>query len=149
MRITRFIFVFIISTYFCFSMAFAFYTHGPISAGIDYEDMEIYPPKIECDEPVVKGDPNNSECLAKVSARLTYAFTEDQELKAILLFYNIFNEIMGEAEIKEILRWKEDHVDFADFIYIYPEYNFHAVKNSHHIEWEIHRQDKDESMEKK
>ncbi|MBW2364271.1 MAG: hypothetical protein JRF25_04155 [Deltaproteobacteria bacterium] len=122
MKITRFIFAFIISTYFCFSTGFAFYTHGSITAGIDYEDMKIYPSKIECDEPFVKGDPNNAECLAKVSARLTYAFTEDQELKAILLFYNIFNEIM-------------------------PEYDFHAVKNSHHIEWEIHRQDKDESME--
>jgi predicted nucleic acid-binding protein len=149
MKTNCFIFAFIVSTCLCFSMAFAFYSHGPVAGEVDYDDMEIYPPKIECDEPVVKGDLNETECMAKVTASLTYAFTEDQEFKATLLFYNIFNEIMGEAEIKETLRWEEDHVDFVDFIYIYPEYDFHAVKNSHHIEWKIHKQNKDESMGKK
>jgi len=81
---------------------------------------------------------------AKISVRLTYALTEDQEFKATLLFYNIFNEIVGETTIEETLRWTEDHMDSVNFIYIYPEFDFSAIRNSHHIEWELHELNKDE-----
>jgi CDP-glycerol glycerophosphotransferase (TagB/SpsB family) len=127
------------------SIAFAFYPYGQVTSEIDYADLEIYPPEIECDEPAVKGNIDNNKCLPKLRVRLIYSFTKDQIVIAKVLFYNIFNEIMGEADIEETLRWEEDHIDVVDFIYIYPEFDFSAVKNSHHMEWEIHEQNKDES----
>jgi len=138
MKIKLFIFVYSISV-FLPHIAFAFDTNGHITAEIDYESMEIFPPEIECDEPVVKGDPNKHKCLPKIQTRIIYAFTEDQEFRATLLFYNIFDEILGESEIAETLRWEEDHLDVVDFIYIYPEHDFQALKNSHHIVWEVHK----------
>jgi hypothetical protein len=149
MKKNFFILALITSFFLSLSVSHAFYTRGPVTDEIDYDNLKIYPPKTECDEPVVKGDSDDNACLAKVSARLTYAFTEDQDLRATLLFYNIFNEIMGAAEIEETLRWEEGFVDFIDYIYIYPEFDFDDIRTTHHTEWEIHKKNKDESMEKK
>ncbi len=126
-----------ISIFFFSTSAMAFDSHGQVTSEIDYSDLEIHPPETGCDGAVVKGDPNGTKCLPKVNVRLTYAFTKDRALKATLVFYTIFNEIIGEAKINETLRWEEDHVDVVDFIYVYPEFDFDAVINSHHIEWEI------------
>lgn len=140
MKIIRFCCVCILLFVIFLPLAFAFHSHEFVTHEINFEDLKIYPPKINCSEPVVKGDSNENECLPKVSVRLRYAFTQDQEFKATLLFYNIFNEKMGEAEIEELLRWEEDHADIVDFIYVYPDFDFNAIQNSHHIEWKIHKQ---------
>lgn len=140
MKIIRFVSVFILYSTLYLPMAFAFHLHGYVTQEINFKDLEIYPPKTNCHEPVVKGDPNANECMPKVSARLSYAFTRDQTFKATLLFYNIFDEIMGEAEIDEFLRCEEDHIDIVDYIYMYPEFDFNAIQKSHHIKWEIHGQ---------
>jgi len=128
-------------------MGFAFNTDGPVTSEIDVVNLELYPPKLDCDEPVVKGDLNETECLAKISGRLTYAFTEDFQFNATLLFYNLFNEIVGEAKIDETLRWEEGYVDFVDFVYIYPEYDFDALRKSHTLQWEIHDTPQDKPEE--
>ena len=144
MKTIRAIVVSFIITFSCLSAALSFDHRGFVTPEIDYEDIKFYPPRVNCDEPVVKGDYHDTECLPKVSFTLTYAFTEDREFKASLLFYNIFNEIIGQADIEETLRWEDDHVDVVDFIYMDSEFDIPDVERSHHIEWKIHEQKKDE-----
>jgi len=118
-------------------VSFAFSSHGAVTSEIDYENMEIITPEVECDEPVVKGDPLENQCLPKVITRLTYAFTKDREFNATLIFYNFFNEIVGETVIEETLRWEEDHADIVDFVYVYPEFDVNDILDCHRIKWKV------------
>jgi hypothetical protein len=148
MRRTCFIFSFFISVFLFTPASFTFYTQGHVNVEFDYDKLEIYPPEIDCEEPVVKDDIYKTDCLAKIKTRLLYALTEDTEFKATLLFYTIFDEIVGEAKIEETLRWEENHIDIVDYVYIYPEFDFNALKSSHHVIWKVHENNKDTSTGK-
>ncbi|MBW1641774.1 MAG: hypothetical protein JRJ76_02935, partial [Deltaproteobacteria bacterium] len=94
--------------------------NGNVTGFINYEDLATHPPQMDCPWIVSKADLTNTDCLAQITGTLTYTIDRDRRLKAIILFVNIFDEIMAEAEVEEMLWKRNTDSIFRAFIYINP-----------------------------